>query len=159
MTYKMTDDEWEKICDFERALAERSKRKKKPVPMRPINQRVIRRSRHFVIMTANTTPWMGWNRRGMRYALIELSDPLITPTRIDRRLKAIRRLLAVRTVYNLNRVEGQMIQKRYWRELEALHTKCERLYPCHFLVKGINYDPPKTYLDSEEFHKAQTHTT
>jgi len=121
----------------------------RPNSMRPVSERILYSTKHFHIYTANTTPAFGWSRRGCRFALIEPVDPAHLPTRIDPRLKSIKQIIAVREVFNRNSLKGYYITRRYVDELIALLNKCERLWPCHFLIKGVTYrDPPAHLLDS-----------
>jgi len=119
-------------------------KKPRPTPMRPVTDRVHFASPHFVIMEAITTA-QGWKRRGKKLALIEMANGA-PPTRIDPRLKSIRQIIAVREVFNLNHPKGGFIHIRYFRELMALLEKCESVYPLHFILKGVAYQPSKAAL-------------
>ena len=117
----------------------------RPTPMRPVDDRIHQQSPHFVIMEACTTAG-NWSRRGKRLALIEKASSS-NPTRIDKRLKAIRQIIAVREVINMNHAKACHIYNRYMRELMDLQQKCERLYPCHFIIKGVSYQPAAAIAD------------
>lgn len=105
-------------------------------PMRPINERIVLETDHFVVMFAVVNKW-----GGRKVALIEKACSSTKVTRIDKRLKSIKRIIKEHRVRNINHHSGK-ISRMYYRltgELIDLQQKCERMYPCHFLVKGVDY--------------------
>jgi hypothetical protein len=160
MVYKLSTSEWQKMVDKRISEEILTAYPNKPIkniftPMRPIADRVRAGGNRFVIMEANTTPATGFKRRGKLLALIELAEPAVLPTRIDKRLKSIRQIIAVREVFNLNHAKGFFIFRRYMNELHELLDKCERLWPCHFMIKGIDYVPPKTFMADENLPQTE----
>ena len=138
MAYEVDYWQWEAKMEFNARLT-----RPRPTPMRPVSERLHHETKHFVIMEGKTTA-VGWSRRGRKLALIEKACSSIQPTRIDARLKSIRQIIAVREVFDLNHAKAWYITARHCRELVALLAKCERLYPCHFLIKGVSYQPLKS---------------
>ena len=139
MAYDITYGQWITKAEFNSLTG-----KGVPRPMRPIDERIHHETPHFLIMEGNTTPMHGWSRRGKKLALIEKACSSTQPTRIDPRLKSIRQVIAVREIFNMNHAKACFIHSRYMQELRALIDKCERLYPCHFLIKGVSYQPLKS---------------
>lgn len=144
MAYTISSSEWYKKVD--EWCARREKNPKSPCPMRPIQDRTCWESAHFVIMTAKTTA-AHWGkgekpRVGSCLALIEKAGAERV-TRIDKRLKSVKQIIAIRFVRNHNHRVSGFIQKRNWKQLHELGRKCEELWPCHFLLKEVNYVPPK----------------
>ena len=118
----------------------------KPYPMRPVEERIIYISTHFLVMDACTTPGFGWTRRGKKIALIEPVNVLFPPKRIDKRLKSIKQIIAIRLIYDQNHKKAYFVTRQYIKELVELATKCEQLWPCHFLLKGVDYAEPPAHL-------------
>jgi hypothetical protein len=143
MTYDISHGQWEAKMELNSRLT-----KPRPTPMRPLDQRLLYETQHFLIMEGATTA-AGWSRRGKKLALIEKACSSTQPTRIDARLKSIRQIIAIREIFNMNHAKACHIHTRYWKELMALIEKCEQLYPCHFLIKGVNYEPQKTVMAVE----------
>ena len=146
MSYNLDYQQW--ISKIEKPYI-----KTVPTPMRPVSERILYSTTHFVMMEANTTA-CSWRRRGKKLALIELAVADKHPTRIDPRLKSIRQIIVVREAINLRNDRAANMYKRWWQELRDLADKCERLYPCHFLIKGVGYERPKTFMDAEDVSQA-----
>ena len=129
MAYTLTDAQWEHRIYYQEAA------KPRPTPMRPIGQRIIATTDHFVIMVAVTSRW-----GGKRVALIEKACSSTPVTRIDPRLKSIKRIIRMNSVRNSSTLIGCRMLRRFLFEQQELMWKCERLYPCHFLVKGVTFE-------------------
>ena len=142
MAYNISSSEWYKKVD------EWQNRKHKGLtkascPMRPIAERTVWESAHFVIMVAVTTA------KGSCIALIEKAGTAPI-TRIDKRLKSIKQIIAIRFIRNQRHRVSGFIQKRNWKQLRELGRKCEELWPCHFLLKEVAYIPPKAVYNGGE---------
>lgn len=133
MAYTMNDQDWMTLINFKCYDKQGYRLPKVPIPMRPIYDRTIEETEHFVVMYACTNKY-----GGRKVALIERACSSIKVTRIDQRLKTIKRIIRINQVPN-NHLNWRRAFNRMTTEQLELMLKCEHMYPCHFLVRGVSY--------------------
>jgi len=90
----------------------------------------------FAVISSSTEykkayPRMGWKR----VALLEIDPTKKAPSRIDTRIKAIKRILLISEDFGTWRNPGFFMWRRECYRYRLMAEKFDRLYPMHFMAK------------------------
>ena len=73
---------------------------------------------------------------GWRYiALVEIDPTLKPPSRIDPRIKSLKRVVLTTDKIGYYTKQGWFIFQREWKRLNNLAQKFDRLYPLHIMAR------------------------